>query len=228
MKASSYIHQRKTMHNRWIIKQCNNYIFDYHWAGVRHQVQRWLNQRFHSCQQRRQQRCPQSVTSLSSHRSQARHVAGLSSLMTGYSRRTALSCVAHSRLCLHRTSQPFLPSAVERSRGSQLHTEMKQSYITKFTLKQSTAASLKSMKITLVAFFISNQSRPGNDRALENHSFLVPGQKLQVLFHAQCCPGKPDFYPVKNWFITGAEGVVQSAALFTSCYPAKSGVPSDI
>jgi len=42
-------------------------------------------------------------------------------------------------------------------------------------------------------FSISNQFRPGNDRALENRSFLVTGQTFCVLFRAWCCPGKPDF-----------------------------------
>jgi len=80
----------------------------------------------------------------------------------------------------------------------------------------------------IVRVFISNRSRPGNDQALENHSFLVPGQKFCVLFRAWCRPGQPDFYPVKNCGLLLVWRVVQSAALFTSCYPAKPGALSDI
>ena len=82
---------------------------------------------------------------------------------------------------------------------------------------------------SMVAFFISNQFRPGNDLAIENSSFLVNGQKICVLFFV---PGVARASQISNrsktvdYYWCGR--VNQSAALFTSCYPAKSGATSDI
>jgi len=38
----------------------------------------------------------------------------------------------------------------------------------------------------------------GLARAVPSRSFLVTGLKISLLSRARCCPGQPDFYPVKN------------------------------
>ena len=74
--------------------------------------------------------------------------------------------------------------------------------------------------LLLVAFLIiSNRFRPGNDRDVENHSFLVPGQKIAFFFMPGVARASQISTRLKIVDYYWCGGVIQSAALFTHVIP---------